>query len=178
MSRDIATRRPREIESQPEQDPRRCTADGCSLRGTIDAGGGGRFFCSCHDRSEPEDWSEINAAIREHRWLVDLIGDLHRHINHPRRGQPWHEYAAMFWAGEDGMHPSRDELNNPPAYLLRMHQELLHRVRGAARMQPWIAADVRARNVAAGYRYQGGGAFSGMRSATRRPSPAEQQESA
>lgn len=115
-----------------------CHASPCGWRGTL--GEGGRFFCFAHYGKEAVEWSAITSKTADLQWWADFIADVQRMINRPRDGdQPWHAYAAQFWAIADAdCAPTAEERRSPTLYVLRMLGELRARVRGKDKPPPHV----------------------------------------
>lgn len=143
--------------SEPEDDGKvfspNCHAHGCPLRGTVDYGNSGRFFCTAHANTGPQQWSLITTAIREHLYLAQLIGDLQRMAN---AGEDWAKFATDYWTGYDeAMVPNPDERRNPSAYLYRLLGEFQYRIgRRKGKPEAWTdpnRAKPKPRNSAAAF---------------------------
>lgn len=112
----------------PEIDTRACAAYGCPARGSVDLTGSGKFVCSCHAVAAPAKWQEVTRAIRDHDWLLGLIGDLQRQYMGGTSKVDYVRYATEFWATDPFMVPSPVERDHWPLYLERLRSELAFRV--------------------------------------------------
>ncbi|MBI5259800.1 MAG: hypothetical protein HY855_25090 [Burkholderiales bacterium] len=121
------------VEQPVEQDPAKCSAYGCPLRASVNQGGG--WQCFCHAWATPDKWQAITRELREHDWLIGLIGDLQRLYNEGSKDQPWLTMAREFWAEYPDLKPTAREVANWNLYLWRMRAELEHRV-GARSKKP------------------------------------------
>jgi len=128
-----------------------CPAHGCPAPATIDAEAG--KCCRYHYARDAHEWPAITAALRIHSWLAKLITDVTDRVAHPRPDMGWCEFVHAQGLADADLLPTADEARYAPAYLDRLHHELLWRT-GARkeRPQPWLRSAVQARAAAAGVR--------------------------
>lgn len=121
-------------------DPLACRAWGCPLRGTVDFGNAGKFFCTAHSRALASEWNGITQRIKAQIGLAQFVSELQQRINYPSQFplEQWHAFAARYWGTDTHCVPGPHEVNNPQAYVYRMLGELQWRVEAIKnRPQPW-----------------------------------------
>lgn len=109
---------------QPTYNALACNAWGCPLLGSMDLGGGGKYFCHCHVNASPKEWQNITGLIRSHQWLIDFTASMRA----MKRTSDWRGMAARFWAQAEPevMVPHQGETLD--GYVYRLHLELAFRV--------------------------------------------------
>lgn len=139
-------------EQRPEQDERRCAADGCKCRSSVKLGGG--WTCFVHAHAEPEDWQAITYRMNEHSWLGEFIDEIKRM---DAKSQDWRGFAMQFWENSDP-YCQPDPRENAVPYENRMRSEFLYRIgQLAKRPAPRLPET----------KHNRGGSFSNMRNPLR-----------
>lgn len=141
-----------DADATPSVDPLGCRATGCPLRGTVDFGNAGKFFCTAHSKALASEWHRITQHIRAQIGMVQFLSELQQRINFPSQfKEPWSDFAKRYWCNDTHCFPSRQELGNPQAYAYRMFGEFQWRIEASkSRPEPWIgpAPATRSGNVA------------------------------
>lgn len=129
----------------PPADEAGCSASGCPCRGSVSLDNGGRFLCSAHAFSFPDQWPRITEKLREHDWLIAFTDDIAK-LN--REHRDWRGFAVQFWSTEDA-YCNPHERESAQAYGLRMRGELLYRCGLGKRPAPRLPQQIKRRGNAA-----------------------------
>lgn len=108
--------------AQPAAPRFNCVASNCPCRGTISFDGG-RWVCSAHAFSIPDQWPRITEKLNDHRWLIEFIDQIQA-MN--RAMEDWRAFSEQFWANQDEVCVP-DEREEAVPYQNRMRGELLYR---------------------------------------------------
>lgn len=127
-------------------DPLACRAWGCPLRGTVDFGNSGKFFCTAHSRALASEWNAITQRIKAQIGAATFLTELVQRINFPSQfPESWADYAQRYWGTDTHVVPGPHEQRNPQAYAYRMFGELQWRVEAIKhRPAPWEPPGTRA----------------------------------
>lgn len=131
---------PADSDAPATTDPMACRARGCPLRGCVDFGNAGKFFCTAHSRALASEWNAITQRIKAQIGMVQFLSELQQRISFPSQFplESWYAFSVRYWGTDTHCVPGVHEGCNPHAYAYRMLGELQWRVEAIKnRPQPW-----------------------------------------
>lgn len=111
-------------DDEPARGPLSCYVTGCPCSGSM--GGDGRFFCEYHHGQPIDRWGGITMALRNKRWLLDAIAQIHRLWLRPGTASTnaWIALARTTFEDDPDMQPTELEAKHFNFYEWRLHEDL------------------------------------------------------